>query len=117
MKIPGKILFAGASVLAGFTFLLVVVEARFRLFSHCELSGIAYDENLGWKLKKAHRWKLNSANREEPNVSKNSNGFRDTEHSIAKQSGRKRIMFVGDSYTVGLDYPNETIFTQRLHRH
>jgi len=116
MKIPAKILFAGATILAGFAFLLLVVEARFKLFSHCAVSAIAYDENLGWKLKRARSWNLNSANSEKPNgnVTTNSKGFRDIEHSIAKQPGRKRIMFAGDSYTAGLHYPNEKIFTQRF---
>jgi len=114
MKIVAKILFAGAATLAGLTCLLLVVEAGSKLVSHCGLSGIAYDENLGWKLKKAHRWTINDANHGKSYVSTNASGFRDIERSIAKPPGRKRIMFLGDSYTAGLDYPNETIFTQRF---
>src|SRR5262245_38987820 len=114
MKIAARILFAGAATLGGLTCLLLVVEERFKVFYHVALSGIAYDENLGWKLKKAHRWTINGANHEKSYVSSNASGFRDIERSIAKPPGRKRIMFLGDSYTAGLHYPNETIFTQRF---
>jgi hypothetical protein len=116
MKIAAKILFAGATVLAGFACLLVLVEARFKLLSNCELSAIAYDQNLGWTLARAGSWNLDRPNSEKLNnkVTTNSKGFRDGEHLIAKQPGHKRIMFVGDSYTAGLHYPNEKIFTQRF---
>jgi len=116
LKIPPKILFAGAVLLAGFAFFLVVVEAGAKLLSNCEFSGIAYDEKLGWTLKRAGSWNIEGASSEKSdgNVTTNSKGFRDIEHSIAKRPGRKRIMFVGDSYTAGLHYPNEKIFTQRF---
>jgi len=44
----------------------------------------------------------------------NKHGFRGATPSIKKSAGTTRIMVIGDSYTAGLDYPDEEIFTQML---
>jgi lysophospholipase L1-like esterase len=83
----------------------LVTEAAFKLFSNCRLSGIAYDEKLGWRFKKNYDKKRHRE------LSFNSRGFRDRDHLIQKDEKTKRIIFLGDSYTAGTDYPNHQIFT------
>jgi len=44
----------------------------------------------------------------------NSKGFRDTEHAIHNETGRKRIIVLGDSVTVGYGVAGEDIFSSIL---
>ena len=55
----------------------------------------------------------------EPSYTKNSEGYRDRDHSRTKEAGTVRIAFVGDSYTFGEMVAQEDIFpevTERLLR-
>jgi lysophospholipase L1-like esterase len=108
-----KALLIFASILAGCAFIIVVIEARFKLSSSCQLSGIIHDEQLGWRLKRSHGWHHNNPNSRKVDgmVTINSSGFRDKEHSSTKEPDRKRIMFIGDSYTAGLEYSDGEVFT------
>ena len=91
---------------------LVVAEARFKLFSNCRLSGIAYDERLGWRFKKDYDSEIKEKDpkKRDRKLSFNSRGFRDRDHSFEKDEDTKRIIFLGDSYTAGTEYPNDEIF-------
>ena len=44
----------------------------------------------------------------------NSDGMRDVEHSLSKPPGIKRIAFLGDSYTEGLQVPLEDTFARQM---
>jgi len=46
----------------------------------------------------------------------NSEGFRDTEHAIQNEAGRKRIIVLGDSVTVGYGVASEDIFSSVLQK-
>jgi len=65
-------------------------------------SGVAYDNNMGWRFVR---------NLETPKVSFNSDGFRDREFALVKKPGSRRIIFIGDSYTVGTRIAKDLIFT------
>jgi lysophospholipase L1-like esterase len=41
-------------------------------------------------------------------------GLRDVEHTVAKPAGVKRLIFLGDSYTEGLQVPLQDTFARRL---
>jgi len=92
---------------------IVISEAASKLLANCQLSGIIYDKQLGWRLKKKYGWPLNGmdSTRTERKINFNRRGFRDRDHSLVKDEGSKRIMFLGDSYTAGLEYSNSEIFT------
>lgn len=47
-------------------------------------------------------------------LERNSNGFRDREHEIAKPDGVVRILVLGDSVTWGMGTPIESVYTARL---
>jgi hypothetical protein len=98
----------------GMAFVVVIAEASFKLFSACELSAIIHDEQLGWRLKKSYRWHHNNPEALDPTgtVTTNSSGLRDREHARVKDPGRKRVLFLGDSYTAALEYSDDEIFTQ-----
>jgi len=46
----------------------------------------------------------------------NSAGFRDTEHSLKKQAGVRRIMVIGDSFTFGMRVNLEDTYPKQLER-
>jgi hypothetical protein len=47
-------------------------------------------------------------------IKHNSLGFRDNEYSPSKTSGKKRIIFLGDSFTWGWGIKKDEIYTERL---
>lgn len=47
-------------------------------------------------------------------IKTNSLGFRDYEYSIEKPSGKKRILFLGDSFTLGWGVPFDHTFSKQL---
>ena len=98
---------------------IVVTEAGFKIFSDCKLSGIAYDEQLGWRLKKNYEMEMKDERNPEKSkrrVSFNSRGFRDKDHLVEKDGITKSVMFLGDSYTAGTAYSNDEIFTSVFDR-
>jgi hypothetical protein len=92
-------------------------EVGFKAFSRCQLAGVVYDTRLGWRLKPNYRGL--SMERDPKSgawtLEFNSRGFRDR-NSRAKSPGVRRIMFLGDSYTAGLAYPDHAIFTTIVER-
>jgi lysophospholipase L1-like esterase len=96
-----------------FLFLFVILlgaEAYFRLFSNCQLSGVAYDRTLGWRLRKNHH----SESSPRQVVHFNGRGFRDRNHNLIKDPQAVRILILGDSYTAGLDCSDTEIFSSLL---
>src|ERR1700756_5486027 len=93
--------------------ILLVTEAGLKFFSNCKVSGIIYDKQLGWRLKKnySREEKEKGPKQRVRKLNFNSRGFRDRDHSFEKDEGIKRIIFLGDSYTAGLQYSDEEIFT------
>ncbi len=93
--------------------LVLLIESGFKLLSNCQLSGIKYDKRLGWLLKKNYDSKIREkdSRKRGRKLSFNSRGFRDRDHSFEKDEGTKRIIFLGDSYTAGIQYSNDEIFT------
>jgi lysophospholipase L1-like esterase len=60
------------------------------------------DKLVTWHLEGYSRGRLSSA------------GLRDVEHTFAKPQGTKRLVFLGDSYTEGLQVSQDDIFARRL---
>lgn len=50
------------------------------------------------------------------NIKTNSFGLRDYEYNIEKPEGKKRIIFLGDSFTLGWGVPLETLFSKQIER-
>ena len=48
------------------------------------------------------------------NIATNSIGFRDNEYSIEKYPGKKRILFLGDSFTFGWGVPLDSLYSKLL---
>lgn len=71
-------------------------------------STLAYDPGLGWR---------NAASLRQPDLTTNADGWRSThEFERAKPPGRRRLVFVGDSYTFGFglgDAQNFAALTQQ----
>ena len=68
---------------------------------------MAYDQRLGWRLKKYQRYRRGAYT-----FFTNSRGFRDTGHSRGKKEGVTRIMVLGDSYTLGAQVSDDQIFSR-----
>jgi lysophospholipase L1-like esterase len=49
-------------------------------------------------------------------IKTNSQGFRDREFSVSKPENVKRIMFLGDSFTLGWGVPFDSIYSKKLER-
>lgn len=47
-------------------------------------------------------------------ITTNSRGFRDREFPLAKAPGKKRILFLGDSFTLGWGVPFDRLFSKQL---
>lgn len=114
---PIRIAVVGLSAILLASATLLACEVWFRLMSPCRLSGVVYDEQLGWRLKRSHEAEVTLpwADGPHPLVLRfNRDGFQDTDHARGKAPGRKRILVLGDSYTAGLDTPVDLIFTTRF---
>ena len=94
---------------------IVGTEAILKVSFDCQLSGVKYDKNLGWRYKDRYTGniikKLPSGDTFKTEVSFNKDGFRDTDHNISKTSDIGRIMVLGDSYTAGTSIAEDKIFT------
>ncbi len=77
---------------------ILAIELTFKINSEYQVSGIAYDEILGWRFKRNMN---NGFFRKKDGFTTNNEGFRDNEHPFVKDKGIKRIIFLGDSYTAG----------------
>lgn len=95
---------------------LVIGEVACRFNPDYGRAGFQFDQNLIWRLNKNFVGKKNYAQGQvpgkEPFVLRiNAKGFRGDNFKIAKSKDVKRIMIMGDSYTAGLDYPDDEVFT------
>lgn len=65
-----------------------------------------FDPELGWSLK---------SNQRSDGINTNAHGQRGTvDWPVARQPGKKRILFIGDSYTFGFQVRDEEAYPQRL---
>jgi len=88
-------------------------EIIVRLDERYRISGIAYDEKLGWRfIKNRHIKKARKQSGEIYRFSTNRHGFRDRDHNLSKGSNIKRIIFLGDSYTAGWHVSDEDVFVK-----
>jgi lysophospholipase L1-like esterase len=74
------------------------------------------EPSLGWigEPNKSRTMMFSSEDMEEMHVKMNSEGFWDEEHEARKPPGVKRILFLGDSFTVGYGVPREKKFTETM---
>ncbi|MEZ5043078.1 MAG: SGNH/GDSL hydrolase family protein [Saprospiraceae bacterium] len=96
--------------------ILIIGETLCRFNKEYGRGGFAFDRTLIWRLNKNFTGQKPYAQGmipgKEPFVlSLNNRGFRGGEFKKEKEKGIKRIMVLGDSYTAGLDYPDDEIFT------
>ncbi len=93
---------------------ILVAEVFCRMDDNYGRDGFQYDERLIWRLTKNFEatkpWGMGKANKPPFHLAFNEHGFRGDNFTKNKKQGKKRIMFLGDSYTAGLDYPEEEIF-------
>ena len=68
-----------------------------------------YHRDLGWVQDPGHSYEYVVAG-EPVRVEYNSLGFRDTEHSIVKPKGHKRVVVIGDSFTAAVEVNFEDTF-------
>jgi len=102
-------------LLGTFLFSLLLLEVGLRLFFPQPMTRARVDRDLGWvHVPKAQF----TYTRQEfsTNVSYNSFGFRDYEHSLQKPPGVFCIAVLGDSYMEGLQVPLDSVFSKVLER-
>lgn len=90
--------------------MVLFLEIIFRLTSQFNISGIIYDEVLGWRYKKNLVYKTTYSPGTTYLIHINSKGFHDGEYSFLKPKNTQRIVFLGDSYTAALHVPEEQTF-------
>lgn len=79
----------------------------------------SFDEHTLWRLKKGHTGKKLYGQGEQDTyftLKLNKQGFRGASFQKKKEADKIRIMALGDSYTAGLDYPLDDIFSHQLER-
>jgi hypothetical protein len=74
----------------------------------------AYDSSLGWKFIPNETGHYVSRHEFRTKITINSDGMRDREYSLAKDSGRKRVAVLGDSFVSTLGVPYEETSTTLL---
>lgn len=96
-------------------FIVVGIEAILKVSFDCQLSGVKYDIDLGWRFKENYSGtiikNLDSDEKVITKVSFNKDGFRDSNHNLIKPKDTKRIIVLGDSYTAGTAISDDQIFT------
>jgi hypothetical protein len=112
-----------ASILASVYALEMFIRHRYGalLYAHHEgeTSRFQYDSEVGWWGRKnmretSTRWWERTDSALPLELSNNAEGFRDIEHDPASQA--RRAVFLGDSYTWGMDVTQEARFTELLRR-
>ena len=112
-------------VLAGLLVACLAGELWFRVFGDHSLAGAlnrlpqgplsCYDPLLGWSGIPHIKGSLTGdRDMEVMRVVMNGEGFFDTRHAVAKPPGRKRILFLGDSFTIGFGVSRENRYTDRI---
>jgi hypothetical protein len=76
------------------------------------------DALLGWigRPNKTGLWRPGGPNMENMLVEMNREGFWDRNHSVSVTGGRKRILFLGDSFTIGYGVTKEQRFTDIIEK-
>ena len=100
-------------------FLFIAFETYFRFKPEFGRAGFEYDKKLIWRLNDGliaqKHYAMGKVPDKEPFTLKfNKSGFRGADFSYAKNEDVTRIMVLGDSYTAGLDYPDDEVFTQQF---
>jgi len=95
--------------------ILVGIEATLKISFDCQLSGVKYDIDLGWRFKENYSGtiikNLDSDEKVITKVNFNKDGFRDSNHNLIKAIDTKRIIILGDSYTAGTAISKDEIFS------
>lgn len=106
-----------ASIIVFFLLLLIVGlvgEVLCRMDDKYGRDGFQYDDHLIWRLNRnfeaSKPWGMGKAGKPPFQLRFNEYGFRGNNFVEKKKPETKRIMFLGDSYTAGLDYPENEIF-------
>ncbi|GJM32882.1 MAG: hypothetical protein DHS20C18_18830 [Saprospiraceae bacterium] len=98
--------------------LLLVLEVVFRFNPEYGRAGFAFDTQLVWRLNKGlvatKAYAMGQAGKEPFVLKFNNKGFRGEKFRKKKPANAKRILVIGDSYTAGLDYPDNEVFTGQL---
>ncbi len=93
---------------------ILVGEVICRMDDKYGREGFQYDEHLIWRLNRnfeaSKPYGMGKAGKPPFQLVFNENGFRGKNFEEKKEKDTKRIMFLGDSYTAGLDYPENEIF-------
>ncbi len=114
VKITAYVLFLGLFVAVA----LLATEVYFRFQPDYGRAGFSYDPVLFYRLtpglvaQKPYAW--GKVGREPFVLRFNKQGFRGPNFKKTKPEGVTRILVLGDSYTAGLDYPDDEIFTTQL---
>ncbi|MFH1362976.1 MAG: SGNH/GDSL hydrolase family protein [Candidatus Omnitrophota bacterium] len=97
---------------------LLAAEIILRATSKYKISRVVYDPQLGWRYKYNMRYRkaIKNLSKQYYHFTTNSRGFRDREHKLFKGENTQRIMFLGDSYTVGEYVSDERVFTRLFER-
>lgn len=90
---------------------MLTLEIKARWNGKYPVSGWRYDKDLLWTMKKNYYESYDSLIK-----TVNEDGFRGKNVRYQKTKGTKRIMILGDSYTVGYDFSDEQIFTSLLEK-
>ena len=105
----------------GFIFLslfLLIMEVVFRNNDKYGRAGFSFDKNLIWRQKRnltgQKPYGQGQVGKDPFVLRFNNEGFRGADFSKEKPEGTTRVMVLGDSYTAGLDYPDDKIFTGLL---
>lgn len=93
--------------------LFLVVEVYFRFNGNYPRSHFQYDPQTIWRLKKNHRGQKAWGEDHFP-LKFNKQGFRGPNYRLKKSPDLKRVMFLGDSYTAGLDVRYKDLFSSKV---
>lgn len=101
-----------------FLVLALAGELYLRMTPRYGRTGFEFDQHLIWRqnrgLTAQKPYGMGREGQAPFTLRFNKQGFRGDDFKKGKAPGVKRIMVLGDSYTAGLDYPDEEIFTQQL---
>jgi hypothetical protein len=105
----------------GFVLGLLLIEAALRVSNvwigrHSDMmfTIIEHDATLGWKMKTGVHGAIDLVDVEGVPVRSNSLGFWDREFEVAKSPERRRLAFLGDSFTWGMGVREQERFSNRL---
>ena len=118
-----KIKFTASAIIVMLLLFLVMLvgEVLCRMDDQYGRDGFQYDSNLIWRLNRNFEatkpWGMGKGDSPSFQLKFNEFGFRGNNFVAKKKKNTKRIMFLGDSYTAGLDYPEHEIFCNIVVKH